>query len=46
MSRTEQDFLGPREIADDIYVMDRGKVAHSGPASDLEQPEVRRLLTV
>ena len=35
-----------REVADDIYVMDRGKVAHSGPASDLEQPEVRRLLTV
>jgi urea transport system ATP-binding protein len=35
-----------RDIADDIYVMDRGKVEHSGPASDLGRPEVRRLLTV
>jgi urea transport system ATP-binding protein len=35
-----------REIADDIYVMDRGEIRHSGPASDLDRPEVRRHLMV
>ena len=35
-----------REIADDIYVMDRGEIRHSGPASDLGLPEVRRHLMV
>ena len=35
-----------REIADDIYVMDRGEIMHSGPASDLDLPEVRRHLMV
>ena len=35
-----------REIADDIYIMDRGEIMHSGPASDLDLPEVRRHLTV
>jgi urea transport system ATP-binding protein len=35
-----------REIADDIYVMDRGEIMHSGPASDLDRPEVRRHLMV
>ena len=35
-----------REIADDIYVMDRGEIRHAGPASDLDLPEVRRHLTV
>ena len=35
-----------REIADDIYVMDRGEIMHSGPAADLDQPEVRRHLMV
>ena len=35
-----------REIADDIYVMDRGEIQHSGPASDLDLPEVRRHLMV
>jgi urea transport system ATP-binding protein len=35
-----------REIADDIYVMDRGEIRHSGPASDLDLPEVRRHLMV
>ena len=35
-----------RELADDIYVMDRGEIMHSGPASDLDLPEVRRHLTV
>jgi urea transport system ATP-binding protein len=35
-----------REIADDIYVMDRGEIMHAGPASDLDKPEVRRHLMV
>jgi urea transport system ATP-binding protein len=35
-----------REIADDIYIMDRGEIMHSGPASDLDMPEVRRHLMV
>ncbi len=35
-----------REIADDIYVMDRGEIIHAGPASDLDLPEVRRHLMV
>ncbi|MEO6013800.1 MAG: urea ABC transporter ATP-binding subunit UrtE [Devosia sp.] len=35
-----------REIADDIYIMDRGEIMHSGPASDLDLPEVRRHLMV
>jgi urea transport system ATP-binding protein len=35
-----------REIADDIYVMDRGEIMHSGPASDLDLPEVKRHLMV
>jgi urea transport system ATP-binding protein len=35
-----------REIADDIYIMDRGAIEHAGPASDLDLPEVRRHLMV
>ncbi len=35
-----------REIADDIYIMDRGEIMHSGPASDLDKDEVRRHLMV
>jgi len=35
-----------REIADDIYIMDRGEIMHSGPASDLDLAEVRRHLMV
>jgi urea transport system ATP-binding protein len=35
-----------REIADDIYIMDRGEIMHAGPASDLDKPEVRRHLMV
>jgi urea transport system ATP-binding protein len=35
-----------REIADDIYIMDRGQIMHAGPASDLDQPEVRRHLMI
>ena len=35
-----------REIADDIYIMDRGEIQHAGPSSDLDLPEVRRHLMV
>jgi len=35
-----------REIADDIYIMDRGEIQHAGPASDLDKPDVRRHLMV
>jgi urea transport system ATP-binding protein len=35
-----------REIADDIYIMDRGEIQHHGPASDLDLPEVRKHLMV
>jgi urea transport system ATP-binding protein len=35
-----------REVADDIYVMDRGEIMHSGPASDLDLPDVRKHLMV
>ncbi len=35
-----------RELADHVYIMDRGQIAHSGPASDLDLPEVRRHLMV
>jgi urea transport system ATP-binding protein len=35
-----------RELADDIHIMDRGQVVHSGEAHDLDDPQVRRFLTV
>lgn len=35
-----------RELADDVYIMDRGRIVHSGPASDLDRADVRRHLTV
>ncbi|WEX07396.1 urea ABC transporter ATP-binding subunit UrtE [Chelativorans sp. AA-79] len=35
-----------RELADGIYIMDRGEILHSGPAADLERPEVKRHLMV
>lgn len=35
-----------REIADDIYVMDRGEIMHQGPASDLDRADVRKHLMV
>jgi len=35
-----------REIADQVYVMDRGDMVHSGPATDLDDASVRRHLTV
>lgn len=33
-----------RELADQVYIMDRGEVVHSGPPSDLDSAEVRRHL--
>ena len=35
-----------RELADEVYIMDRGLVVHRGPAADLDMPDVRRHLTV
>ncbi|KKB10035.1 urea ABC transporter ATP-binding subunit UrtE [Devosia chinhatensis] len=35
-----------REIADDIYVMDRGEIMHNGPAADLDRADVRQHLMV
>ena len=35
-----------REIADDIYIMDRGQIMHEGPAGDLDLPDVRQHLMV
>jgi urea transport system ATP-binding protein len=35
-----------RELADQVYIMDRGEVVHAGPAVDLDRPEVRRHLMV
>lgn len=35
-----------RELADHVYIMDRGEVVHGGPAADLDRPEVRRHLMV
>lgn len=35
-----------REISDHIYVMDRGEIVHEGPASDLDDPQVKRHLMV
>jgi urea transport system ATP-binding protein len=42
----EQYFDFARELADRFYVLDRGEVAASGGAEDLDAPEVRRLLMV
>ena len=38
------DFV--RELADHVHVLDRGAVAHSGPAAILDDPAVRASLTV
>ncbi|MBR25452.1 MAG: urea ABC transporter ATP-binding subunit UrtE [Rhodobacteraceae bacterium] len=35
-----------RELADHIYIMDRGEIVHSGAAETLDDPEVRKHLTV
>ena len=35
-----------RELADEVNIMERGQVVHTGPAEDLDRPDVRKLLTV
>ena len=35
-----------RELADHVYIMDRGAAVHSGPPESLDQEDVRRHLTV
>lgn len=35
-----------RELADRVYIMDRGEVVHAGEAADLDREEVRRHLVV
>ena len=35
-----------RSLADHVYIMDRGEIVHSGPAADLDRPEIRRHLMV
>jgi urea transport system ATP-binding protein len=35
-----------RDLADDIYIMDRGEIVHSGPPQDLDRADVRKYLTV
>jgi urea transport system ATP-binding protein len=35
-----------RELADEVNIMERGQIVHTGPAEDLDRPEVRKLLTV
>lgn len=35
-----------RELADHVYIMDRGEIVHKGAAETLDTPEARRHLTV
>ncbi|MCV3738342.1 urea ABC transporter ATP-binding subunit UrtE [Rhizobium sp. TRM96647] len=35
-----------RELADHVYIMDRGEIVHEGPAETLDTPEARRHMTV
>ena len=35
-----------RELADHVFIMDRGEIVHHGPPSDLDQADVRKHLTV
>ena len=35
-----------RELADKVYIMDRGEIVHEGAAESLDDPEVRKHLTV
>ena len=35
-----------RELADEVNIMDRGQIVHTGSAEDLDLPEVRKFLTV
>jgi len=46
MSMTRRGFAKAADLADKVYIMDRGEVVHAGPAEDLDRPEVRRHLMV
>ena len=35
-----------RELADRVFIMDRGEIVHEGPPVDLDRPDVRKHLTV
>jgi urea transport system ATP-binding protein len=35
-----------RELADHVFIMERGEIVHEGPASDLDRADVRKHLTV
>ncbi len=35
-----------RELADKVYILDRGEIVHSGAAASLDDPEVQKFLTV
>ena len=35
-----------RELADEVNIMDRGLIVHTGPALDLDRADVRKFLTV
>ncbi len=35
-----------RELADEVHIMERGRIVHSGPADSLDRPEVRAHLMV
>ena len=35
-----------RELADHVYIMDRGEIVYSGDAASLDRPDVRKFLTV
>jgi len=35
-----------RELADKVYILDRGEIVHAGAAESLDNPEVRKFLTV
>jgi urea transport system ATP-binding protein len=42
-----EQYLGfCRELADKVYIMDRGEIVHQGEAATLDDPSVRRHLTV
>ena len=42
----EQHLDFCRELADEVNIMERGQIVHTGPAEDLDKPEIRKLLTV
>jgi urea transport system ATP-binding protein len=33
-------------LADEVNIMDRGLIVHTGPAEDLDRADVRKFLTV